>query len=116
MNEIGRFDGSTTVTLIDCGIHFFVVEADGPWTMEIDLAPVAEGWQRPHSRRRVRRGGSTGVQAVSRGPLGLTRDFPACARNTATGRSYKITSKTRETKETSVATEGKKDLPYEVVI
>jgi hypothetical protein len=36
VNEIGGFDGSTTVTLIDRGIHFFVVEANGPWTIEID--------------------------------------------------------------------------------
>jgi hypothetical protein len=36
VNEIGSFEGSTTVTVPEDGIYLFQVEANGPWTISVE--------------------------------------------------------------------------------
>ena len=36
VNEIGPFDGSQAVTVPEDGIYLLQVEANGPWTIEIE--------------------------------------------------------------------------------
>ncbi len=36
VNEIGAFEGSTTVTVPEDGIYLFQVEANGPWTINVE--------------------------------------------------------------------------------
>lgn len=36
VNEIGPFEGSTTVTVPEDGVYLFQVEANGPWTINVE--------------------------------------------------------------------------------